>query len=338
MSTVSFPAFDFPEFSNIRGVVIEPGFGHIGIDITLDDQTLPCKNPLDPDRGACQIEGSYAYYYEFGNGRIYCGPVPVDPTDSSGGWQQFGIFITNSLRSSACFGHDRPDIIHNWGKRIVKADVEIYPWISSAQRRYDPVHNVYGGARFSVNDWSFSANNGRYSPEIGTIVLPSRNGAYALLNGFVWEDRAAGRPAGPSRLSVDMFQQGSEPHTDYGYKIEGFASTGIASDNHDGYYTSGPLYPGRYLLYVTDTQNGLGMTPFHADIVRSYERIDFEVSPDRPPRQISTLAPGFGLRFPTLSNSANTVGGQRVQGSDRHQHVVPSAHPGGRAIPPIAGW
>lgn len=298
---------DFPQFSNIRGTFVEAGFGHIGIDITLDDGKLPCKNPQDLNYSACQIQGSYAYYYEFGHGRIYCAPVPVDPRGESG-WQRSGIFITNSLRSSSCFGQSRPDISHNWGRRIVTADVEIYPWVSSRERRYDPRFNVYGGARFSVSDWSFQANNGRYSPEIGKIVLPCRNNAHALLNGYAWEDRAAGRPAGPGRLSVDMFQQGGEPQSSTGYKIEGFASTGIAADTQDGYYTSGPLFPGRYLLFVTDTANGLQMEPFHRDITRPFERIDFEVSVDRPPRQITTFSPGFGLRFQVPSIVADSEG------------------------------
>lgn len=277
----------FPEFSNIQQIFITNGVGHIGMNVTLDDGTLPCKTPSDPSYPASQVPGGYEYYYEFGFERIYCAPVPRNPSDESR-WQRFGLFIANSVEQSSCPVNGNPRIQHNWGKRVVRADVEIYPWVSLSDPTYRPGVNQLGGARFSVTNWSIFANGGRYSPEIGAFALPSIDRPHGLLNGFVWEDVSRRRTAAAGRLAIDMFQQGNEPRSSTGYSIEGFASTG---NKADGYYTSGPLYPGTYLLYVTDTKTGRSMQPFQTGVFRPYEKISFEVSETGPPRIVNDFKP-----------------------------------------------
>lgn len=249
---------DFPrirpdaEFANVRLDHVVGGDGHIGIDIGMPNYT-PCHNPDDPYYGACVMskDGPKSYYKVF---HFSC----------HGNDFPFGMFIDNQ-NYNVCTGQPWcrdgiPILYHDWGKRITWAALEIYPYDS-----------VFGGVRIHVDNFDHPAHGGYYSPEIGIVQLPSSNTATsAKLNGFAYRN---GAPVKEGEASFDFFQEGSTYSSTTGYPVSGFASVG--TDN-DGYYSSGPIYPGRYKIYIGDAAKKKKIIT-RADITRPFERLDFDL-------------------------------------------------------------
>jgi hypothetical protein len=143
---------------------------------------------------------------------------------------------------------------------ISYAALEIYSYDSN-----------YGGLRAYVNDFPYYAWGGRYSENMGSVSLPQYGYDAALLNGF---GSYCGTGIGAGRMTLDMFQSGGNPrYSSTGYPFWGFASV---STNSDGYYSSGALVPGEYLIYVTDNSTGRKIT-FNANIYCPWERLDFDL-------------------------------------------------------------
>lgn len=246
------------EFVNVRLEHVVGGEGHIGMDINMlkpdgEDYT-PGHEKDDPYYGACVMskDGPKSYYKVF----HFC---------SHGNDFPHGMFIDNQnynvcTRQPWC-RDGVPILPHNWGKRITSASLELYPYDSH-----------YGGARVVVDNFEHPAHGGFYSPEIGTVKLPYTGATNsAKLNGFIFRN---GIPIGEGEGSLDFFQEeGTGYTTDTGYSVSGFSSV---ATNGDGYYSSGPIYAGRYKIYVGDVVRQKKII-IYADITRPYERLDFEL-------------------------------------------------------------
>lgn len=250
---------DFPRirpdaaFANVRLAHVDGGTGHIGMDVGMPGYT-PCHNPDDPYYGACVMskDGPKSYYKVF-------------HFSERGNDFPHGMFIDNE-NYNVCTGQPWcrdgvPVLQHDWGKRITFAALEVYAYDSR-----------YGGARVRVDNFDHPAHGGFYSPEIGTIELPNTSAAHsAKLNGFIFR---AGNPVGEREASLDIFQEGTTYSTDKGYPVGGFSSV---ATNSDGYYSSGPVYSGRYKIYVGDVVRRKKII-IYCDIIRPFERLDFDLA------------------------------------------------------------
>ncbi len=242
---------------------IVPGTGIIGIDLSMNGYN-PCKHQDDPYYQACGIRGMCGGYYwclEFHDGAVF----------DHGGKQPYGVFFDNSIKDQS--GREYK---HNWGAKLTRIDVEIYP-----SDMGDFGEGSVGGARFDVKDFNYSANGGQYSNSVGTITLPTYDKGAAKLNGFAFRN---GQKAHINEMMIECFQDDNYAQSSDGYQIQGFAVTHCKDD---GYYQSGPLYPGSYKLYVSDCQNQ-GQENlkyiFSTNIYRPYERLDFDLVAGQPPR------------------------------------------------------
>jgi len=286
------------DYANIRGdetnfinVILQGvegiednGYAEIGIDLLFEDGYNPGHNSKDPYYGAnCMAKDNSISYYK----AYYC------YKDGSNSFP-YGIFIdnfnvntlykyTNDLDLSKYDGwhyvsfpiderfRNLETLNHNWAKKTKKVCLEIY-----SKKQGGACSNIYGGARIEVDNFNYYANGGYYSPFIGKVILPTSlnnygNGNYSQLNGLIWEN---GKQIQESRLCLSYFQTGAlTSTTSNGFPVAAFASRG---DDGHGYYSSGPLYPGVYKIYVEDTKNKKSKI-IYADIYRSYERIDFNL-------------------------------------------------------------
>lgn len=123
-------------------------------------------------------------------------------------------------------------------------------------------------------------NGGVYSRDLGMVTLPDgpdlnpdpTTGEYAVakLNGYVFTH--AGDTPRPGRAILHLWGN-TRRVTTTGVEIQGFAST---SNIEGGYYSSGWLYPGKYLCILID--NGTEpkkVKQFEVELLRPFERLDF---------------------------------------------------------------
>jgi hypothetical protein len=223
--------------------------GHIGVDIAL----------LQPD-----INGGKLYLPCHANSvietlKVVC-PDKTNPsyykieTFSIKGAKSFpyGIFIDNA---TIPYGETEPRE-HNWGKKVQYVGLEIYPHSVEPgyTNVYDPPWNKYGGVRISLGGTTANAfpdvnNGGNYSANLGTVTELPIKGQSPFLNGYGYTKTSPQTPAQAGAFSVDLFQLNTTHYTTQAWPMHGFASTGNRENN--GYYTSGPVFPGRYMAYVT---------------------------------------------------------------------------------------
>jgi hypothetical protein len=284
VTTDSFPRTWNRSWANVwfNGVAI--GSGHIGVDIGMWHPGVPghsnsgsvyspCLNPGDPYFAGCAVRPGYYRVQHY-----------------APGWSDFpyGIFIENTNNG----------VNHDWAKRVNYAALEVYPYDNipgtvdpPGEGPYWTETNRYGGVRMGIGSVGFvdvfptHANGGYYSGPLGTVTqLPSvdgyGSGGAARLNGFIYAGWPA--PAPHENASIHLFQQSCNHTTSTGHPICSFAST---HNKADGYYTSGPLFPGTYRIYIEvyQLENGvrvalLRTVSFGASVFRSYERLDFDVN------------------------------------------------------------
>ncbi len=269
---------------------ITPGTGHLGVDLSWPgtdpvNHTATMYNPCheyantsgtitfnDPYYGACvesdSMRTSYYAEHTYSNGT----------TDFP-----YGIFVNNQdinhcTHAVWCPNPSATTINHGWANLMTDMAIEIYPHYTDGT--YDPLHNTIGGVRIGTNSFPTFANGGRYSPQIGNVVLPQTGQTgVGKLNGFVRDNGAA---VGADIFAYDMFQQDSTKTTSTGFPMTGFASD---TTNSDGYYSSGPVPYGTYTIFITDTRADINNHTPRAKykitgvgVHGNGERLDFDLS------------------------------------------------------------
>jgi hypothetical protein len=292
---------DYPRTHNVEWAAVQlqqfNGIcGHIGVDLIFSHQTYgdynPCHHSDDPYYGSCVMSsnGPISYYKVFGFDNY-----------------PYGIFIDNQ-NPNYCTGQSwcqsGTTFVHYWAQRLGSVALEFYPYTNCNGGGYDPYTSQYGGARLYVNEWPVLANGGMYSANLGSVTLPQR-GSAGVLNGFMTDN---GAPVAYHAAWINAFQMGSTAQTSMGYPVGGFASVG---NNADGYYTTGPVYPGDYRLYV-----GIGSHEIiqYLSIRVDGERMDYQMEKGywacygRPPCQF--YASQIALKTYDGLHYVSAVGGQ----------------------------
>ena len=110
------------------------------------------------------------------------------------------------------------------------------------------------------------------APDIGNIALPQIGEAgVGRLNGFVTNN---GSSVSNNRVLFEIFQRDASRTTSSGYPMKGFS---VVRNNNDGYYNTGALPNGSYIIYVTDTQTGRKILLDGINVYHLHERIDFRL-------------------------------------------------------------
>ncbi len=245
---------------------VTPGSGHIGVDMWWPRDYLPCHHSDDIYYDACTLSNAaQTSYYKVHN-----------YTPSSNDFP-YGIFIDNQNRdacttASWCRDVGGGDMInHGWARLITDAALEFYPHVSGS---YNPAANTIGGVRVHVQGFPHFANGGRYSNPLGTVTLPQLGQPnVGRLNGFATYN---GVKASNNRVLLEIFQESSTSSTSTGFPMTGFTTV---RNNNDGYYNTGALPSGTYLMFITDT----GPNPDRKIILRGvnifseHERLDFRL-------------------------------------------------------------
>jgi hypothetical protein len=260
----SYAAYDV-NFTNFWVGNVTPGSGHIGVDIwwpSNGSEYNPCHHSSDIYYGACALaNNATASYYKVMN------------YSPSGNDFPYGIFVdnqnTNTCKTSSwCTNKLATSFNHGWGRIITDGSIEIYPHISGS---YNPSSNTVGGVRIQ-SDFFLFANGGRYSKNIGDIILPELGKpGVGKMNGFVTNN---GSPVANNRVLFEIFQRDSSMRTSTGIPMNGFSSV---KNNGDAYYNTGALPSGSYKIYITDTQTGHKIILEGVNIFSQYERLDFKL-------------------------------------------------------------
>ncbi len=254
-------------FANFWVGRVTPGSGHIGVDLWWPgggSEYNPCHHSNDAYYDACVLSNAaQTSYYK------------VMSYTPSGTDFPYGIFLDNQ---NADFCTTAPwcrtagntgTVRHGWVTLISDGSLEVYPHVSGGS--YNPSANTVGGVRITASFFHF-ANGGRYSPDIGNIALPQLGEAnVGKLNGFATYN---GVKAANNRMLIEAFQRDESRFTSTGYIMRGFTSV---RNNNDGYFNTGALPSGKYLMFITDTSTGRKIILDNVNIFSTYERLDFKL-------------------------------------------------------------
>lgn len=253
----SFPVIRNGNFTAVdfKGVIVGNVKGHVGIDVglygvgpyTAQSPYVPCHFPTDPSKNGCAEPWNPVYYYkvESFNTATWFSTFP------------YGIFVDNVNNN----------VTHNFGRKVGYVGLEIYPHFSTAAGSiYKPRQNTYGAVRMSFYSFPISANGGYYTNNIGHLTdLPSTNGYYSnprtsgYINGYLYAGTSGGTPAPYNSVDIAYFGESALRSTTNGQPYVAFSSISNGGTNWSQqetywYYTSGPLYVGRYLVYIDKYQ------------------------------------------------------------------------------------
>ena len=277
VTTNSYPEVRDTTFVGIplAGVTSRTG-GVIAIEHVLHDPRvgggtyyLPCKAAPtmlpnveafggEPYKQACTNPESPSYFRHgtFGAGASKRAPV-FDPD----------VRIENFSETEACITRCE----HHWANRTAFIAVEIYLKKTVNGRPVTDFNCVR--PRFHAAGFSRSRDGGLYSVDMGTIkpVCAYERGA-SRLQGYVFA-KGSTYLEGNGRLVFSVFQNDATGRSSTGQPLQAFS----AFQSAGGYYTTGVLYAGYYMVRIRDTATNRCVLRQHTPIKRMGERVDIHL-------------------------------------------------------------